>query len=246
MRSPRACFGSGGGHKATDLSSFTQYWVLGCPSLCSGPHTHTPTPFPGPPGSQCPDLAASFCRAALCLQAHTHSHSCRTRCYACCTCGHCAGTRMSSTLTRPGGSWTSPLPAQSRSSEPGSHRRGFQSASQGSRMGWECPPVAIDLWGQDCQLRPLSARVDVGPAGRGMARNCGGLLPTVPAPEPPLLLRGCWQRKSTRRTGQTMPRGRGSGPGTPLGTGGGSHWPFPGCSSFITVPLLTCMTEIWK
>ncbi|XP_036306177.1 mitochondrial import inner membrane translocase subunit TIM44 isoform X2 [Pipistrellus kuhlii] len=59
--------------------------------------------------------------------AHTHSRSCRTRCYACCTCGHCAETRMSSTLTRPGGSWTSPLPAQSRSSEPGSHRRRFQS-----------------------------------------------------------------------------------------------------------------------
>lgn len=98
-----------------------------CPSLCSGPQTHTPTPLPSSQCPPCPDLAASFRCAALCLQAHTHSHSCRTRCYACCTCGHCAGTRMSSTLMRPGGSWTSLLPAQSRSSELGSHNRRFQS-----------------------------------------------------------------------------------------------------------------------
>nr|KAF6350350.1 translocase of inner mitochondrial membrane 44 [Myotis myotis] len=71
--------------------------------------------------------------------AHTHSHSCRTRCYACCTCGHCAGTRMSSTHMRPGGSWTSPLPVQSRSSELGSHDRRFQAvhrraAAQGGNV----------------------------------------------------------------------------------------------------------------
>lgn len=106
----------------------------------------------------------------------------RTRCSVCCTCGRCAGTRMSSTPMQPGGSWTSPLPAQSRSSDRGGQNRGSGAgSSHSSHMGRDRrPPVATDLGTRllalPCSL-PGQLQNQLDREGARAAKGCTALCP---------------------------------------------------------------------
>ena len=73
-------------------------------------------------------------------------------------------------------------------------------------------PLGTRLW-----TLVYSAIVAAEPAGQGRARDCGGLLPTVPAPAPTCAAQGLLAGRSPRHTGQTVPRG--PGPETTLWVG---------------------------